>query len=225
VSQEHSWDVTRALGRVVLTLRGPLDQRSAGHLETILHDLVENQGNLYLVVDLLQVDGIAPEAIRALRWASRSMETRTGTLVLSAPVMVVADALRDAGLPVVEAGGPPPHAVPVASVDDVLRGLSRAAFELRGRTPERSCHEADDALALIDGVVADLESAALEDAVGARSATVRLSGEVLGRLTDAERTIEGLLATSSGATSSGSLEVRVELTRAVQILRSESTWR
>jgi anti-anti-sigma regulatory factor len=225
VSQEHPWDVTRALGRVVLTLRGPLDRRDAAHLEAILRDLVDDQGNLHVVVDLLQVDSVTPEAIEELRRASRSMAAHGGTLVLSAPTTAVAASLRSEGMTAVEAGSPLPQTVPVELVEEILHRLTDAALDLRTSAVDPLGPEADGALALIDGIVADLQRAVLEEAVGARVGKVPVPRELVGRVVGVELAVDRALAVSSPETSGSGYEVRVGLARAIQIFRRASTWR
>jgi anti-anti-sigma factor len=78
------WPISRALGRIVVSPQGALDDAAAASLRIILRDLIEDQGNLEVVIDALQVTAIGDAAIDVLVEASRHMDEQHGTLVISA---------------------------------------------------------------------------------------------------------------------------------------------
>ena len=82
---QQPWPISRALGRIVVSPQGALDDAAAGSLRIILRDLIEDQGNLEVVVDALQVSAIGDAAIEVLIEASRRMDEQHGTLVVSSP--------------------------------------------------------------------------------------------------------------------------------------------
>lgn len=80
---QQPWQISRALGRIVVSPYGALDAEFAEHLQAILSDLIEGQGNLEVVIDAMQVASIDDPAIEVLVEASRRMGERHGTLVIS----------------------------------------------------------------------------------------------------------------------------------------------
>jgi hypothetical protein len=60
------WPIARALGRVVLTLHGPLDDGAAPRLPGVLVDLIEGQGNLDVVVDTMFAGSLDGGSIEVL---------------------------------------------------------------------------------------------------------------------------------------------------------------
>lgn len=101
--------VGRALGTVVLALHGEIDGSGPPYLGAVLHDLIDGQGNLALVVDLGGARGLDHSVVEVLRAAARSMNRRGGCLGLARPSEAVAKALTAADLAdlVVDAGGQP----------------------------------------------------------------------------------------------------------------------
>src|SRR5436190_5074888 len=69
-----SFAIARALGVVVVTVRGILDAADCVRLEGTLRDLIDNQGNLAVMVDLQELIGLAPGGLdvfrRAAAWAA-----------------------------------------------------------------------------------------------------------------------------------------------------------
>ena len=77
--------VSRALGRVVLTLHGDLDTASAPMLRSSLRDLIEEQGNLDVIIDMAQLEFIDSQGLSVLLAGDRMAKARGGNLTLSAP--------------------------------------------------------------------------------------------------------------------------------------------
>ena len=75
---------SRALGRVVLTLRGELDVATAPALGEALRDLNE-RGDVDVVIDLAQLQFIDSRGLGVLLHGHRTLKERGGTLTLSDP--------------------------------------------------------------------------------------------------------------------------------------------
>jgi anti-anti-sigma factor len=90
--------VSRALGAVVVTVEGVLDRRTSAALGRVLADLIDGQGNLFVIVDLrrLVVDDSA--SLRVLTRARCAVEARSGRFLLAGSSPRTAWALRAAGL-------------------------------------------------------------------------------------------------------------------------------
>ena len=82
---------SRALGRVIAHVHGPIDARTGAELTDRLVDIIDDQGNRQLVVDLSQTTFIDSAGLAVLLDALRRMETNGGDLVLSGPT---ADVMR-----------------------------------------------------------------------------------------------------------------------------------
>lgn len=97
-SARSSIAISRALGTVVVTVHGELDEARATHLGGLLADLIEFQGNLSVVVDLHDAtasDGASAQVFAdAAEWAAR----RGGSVALGTPPVLVDQALRRQGL-------------------------------------------------------------------------------------------------------------------------------
>ncbi len=65
LTPQFSWAVGRALGAVVVTVRGRLDSPNTGRLEVFLLGLVEGPRSVSLVVDLRQAELIDDAAVTA----------------------------------------------------------------------------------------------------------------------------------------------------------------
>ena len=90
--------VGRFLSTVIVTLHGEIDRSTAGGLASTLHDLVDGQGNLSVVVDLRDVGHLDPLAVEALISSADRIEGRGGSLRLGNPVGEVFDSLALAGM-------------------------------------------------------------------------------------------------------------------------------
>ncbi|MGI8776293.1 MAG: STAS domain-containing protein [Acidimicrobiales bacterium] len=62
-STPFSMAIGRALGTVVVTAHGDLDDAGAANLERVLDDLIDGQGNLHVVVDLHDVGAVGPSGL------------------------------------------------------------------------------------------------------------------------------------------------------------------
>ena len=87
VVQSDAFRVTvgRALGRVVVTLHGELDTVAAPVLQSSLTDLIEEQGNLDVIIDLAKLEFIDSQGLSVLVAGDRMAKERGGCLTLSAP--------------------------------------------------------------------------------------------------------------------------------------------
>ena len=88
----------RFLGTVVVTLHGNVDLIKAAALADVLHDLIDGQGNLAVVVDLRDVPWVDGAGVGVLASAASRIETRGGELRLGGPGGAVAEALGLSGL-------------------------------------------------------------------------------------------------------------------------------
>jgi anti-sigma B factor antagonist len=77
--------IGRALGRVILTLHGDLDTAAAPVLRSALDQVIEQQGNLDVIIDLADLDFIDSRGLGVLVAADRTAKERGGTVTLSAP--------------------------------------------------------------------------------------------------------------------------------------------
>jgi anti-anti-sigma factor len=89
--------VSRALGKVVVSLRGDVDAQTLGQTLT---DLVNDQGNLALVIDLRNTNSIDSRGVAVLVQASDRLHRHAGELVLNGPSPELCLALQSAGLTV-----------------------------------------------------------------------------------------------------------------------------
>ncbi len=80
-----SLTVGRAIGTVVVTVRGLLDRASGPVLDRLLVDLIDGQGNQTVVVDLLTATVEGAEGMRPLLAAARRASERGTRFVLNAP--------------------------------------------------------------------------------------------------------------------------------------------
>lgn len=93
-----SVSVSRNRGTVVVSLSGVLGPEGAQHLEAILADLIDGQGNMAVVVELGEVDDVEPpRCMTVLTTAAAAIAARGGELRLTDTPLVLRDALRLAG--------------------------------------------------------------------------------------------------------------------------------
>lgn len=90
--------ISRALGTVVVTLRGSLERDDAETLRAVLKDLIDHQGNLKLVVDLYWLRRLDLAGVRVLRVAAGWAGSRGASFRLANPPLRLGPALRGAGL-------------------------------------------------------------------------------------------------------------------------------
>ena len=91
-------DVGRTLGAVVVTVQGELTLGTASALGDNLADLIDGQGNMFVVVDLRSAMVADARGLEVLVSARRSLEDRGGRFLLSAPRPEALPALAAAGL-------------------------------------------------------------------------------------------------------------------------------
>ena len=95
---ELTFGVARALGTVVVTAQGVLDEVGACALVHVLGDLIENQGNMAVVVDLHDVTDVDPQCLDIFVTAHHWAIVRGGQLSLTGARLRVARALEETGV-------------------------------------------------------------------------------------------------------------------------------
>lgn len=89
---------SRALGKVVVHIRGPVNASTAPGLKARLVDVIDNQGNRQVVLDLRKTTGIDAAGMLVLTDAMKRMDAHGGQLLLSGPTRAVERQLRAVGL-------------------------------------------------------------------------------------------------------------------------------
>ena len=89
---------SRALGKVVVHVHGPLDENTAPALKARLVDIIDGQGNRQVVLDLRHMTGVDVAGLLVLADALKRMEDCRGELLLSGPIAAVEEQLRAVGL-------------------------------------------------------------------------------------------------------------------------------
>lgn len=97
-SPPFTFDIGRSSDAVVVTLHGGLDRSNVAPLERILRDLIDDQGNLQVVVDLRDLSAVDPAAIQVFLAASRWARRHRATFRLYRPPARVTEALMGPGL-------------------------------------------------------------------------------------------------------------------------------
>ncbi len=90
--------VSRAMGVVVVTPHGHLGASEGAALEDVLVDLIEDQGNLKVVLDARDVVGLGPSSLEVLVAAADAEARLGGELTFADPSEAGAYALRSVGL-------------------------------------------------------------------------------------------------------------------------------
>ncbi|MGH9265270.1 MAG: STAS domain-containing protein [Acidimicrobiales bacterium] len=90
--------IGRYQGTIVVTVHGELDPSGAEHLDRMLADLIEGQGNMSLIVDLHDATATDPGRVSVLADAAECARRRGALLTFSKPSAVVREALRARGL-------------------------------------------------------------------------------------------------------------------------------
>lgn len=93
-----SFVIGRAMGTVLVTTHGLLDPDGSRVLDRTLRDLIQDQGNLSLIVDLIDLSVAEPSCLRVFVVATASAATRGGQLTLADPCQTVESALTALGL-------------------------------------------------------------------------------------------------------------------------------
>ena len=89
---------SRALGKVIVHVHGPLDTVTAPELAGGLVDIIDNQGNRQVVLDLRTMTSIDADGLFVLADALKRMDDYGGELLLSGPTRGVEEQLRAGGL-------------------------------------------------------------------------------------------------------------------------------
>ena len=95
---EFSLIFGRALGKVVVGIRGPVDAHTAPELRHRLADLIDGQGNRNLVLDLSGMTHVDAAGLSVFVDAHKRMQRIAGQLVFSGPAPSVVGAFASAGL-------------------------------------------------------------------------------------------------------------------------------
>lgn len=90
--------IGRALGAVVVEVHGELDVTSSASLGHVLRDLIDNQGNLTVVIDVRDTTLVDPAAVSVFAAAASAAFRRRARLALKEPDDNLYDALERAGL-------------------------------------------------------------------------------------------------------------------------------
>jgi len=90
--------VRRCQCTVVVTIHGELDTAGARRLDDVLADLIDGQGNLFVVVDLHDATATDADSLSVFANAAQSAHRRGGTMGLSEPPAVLRRALELRGL-------------------------------------------------------------------------------------------------------------------------------
>ncbi len=90
--------VSRDLGTVVVTVRGELDTYTAPRLRDDFKDLIDDQGNLTVVVDLGEMTFVDSSGLAVLVEALKRMRCHGGNLTLANPNRNTAKVLEISGL-------------------------------------------------------------------------------------------------------------------------------
>lgn len=96
--RDLTFAVSRALGTVVVTARGTLDAAGSPVLKAVLGDLIDNQGNLAVVVDLHDVTDVDPDCLDIFVTAHGWALMRGGHLSLAGVRHRVAWAFEETGV-------------------------------------------------------------------------------------------------------------------------------
>ena len=89
---------SRALGKVVVHVHGPLDANTAPALKARLVDIIDDQGNRQVVLELRKMAGVDVAGLMVLADALKRMEDYGGELLLSGATASVQEQLRAVGL-------------------------------------------------------------------------------------------------------------------------------
>jgi len=89
---------SRALGKVVVHVGGPLDARTGPELEHRMDDLIDGQGNRQLVVDLAATTFVDAAGLSVLVHALERVREAGGDLTLTGVAADVSRVLEAAGL-------------------------------------------------------------------------------------------------------------------------------
>ncbi|MEO6628398.1 MAG: STAS domain-containing protein [Aquihabitans sp.] len=97
-SAPFSITISRALGTVVVTVHGDLDEVGARHLGTVLVEIIDGQGNLAVVVDLHDATALDGSGLSVFVTAAAQASRRGASFTLSNLPGVLSKALTLRGL-------------------------------------------------------------------------------------------------------------------------------
>lgn len=123
-----SFTVSRAFGTVIVTAHGRLDPSSSDVLGAALADLIDNQGNLSVILDAHDLALAEPSLLRFLVAPAASATRRGGRLRVADPSPPVIAALEAIGL-----GGA------IAMTRPAAGQMARPQPVRQGRGSTRSC--------------------------------------------------------------------------------------
>ena len=89
--------IGRALGTVVVTVHGDLNSATSPQLAEVLRDLIDDQGNLSVVVDVRSLTLSSPVGAAALAVAGHWAQRHGGTLSVAHASEPLRRALREGG--------------------------------------------------------------------------------------------------------------------------------
>ena len=119
---ERSIAISRAFGKVVVTVHGDVDGQQ---LARTLDDLAEDPGGLHLIIDLRDADSLDQESLTVLSRTARHVQDAGGELVLAAGSPAILDALKGGSFTVADSAWAPP----------VPTGVDPATIDLRDAQP------------------------------------------------------------------------------------------
>ena len=90
--------ISRALGRVIVTIQAGLDGNIATALHQVLVDLVDNQGNLDVALEFRSVSPIAVESVALIAEIAERVRLHGGMLSVNRPPPALQAMLEDAGV-------------------------------------------------------------------------------------------------------------------------------
>ena len=90
--------IGRYRGTVVVTVHGDLAPTRVAHLDHMLTDLIDGQGNLSLIVDLHDATATGTASVSVFADAAERAGRHGGVIILNEPPDVLEEALRWRGL-------------------------------------------------------------------------------------------------------------------------------
>ena len=90
--------ISRALGRVVVTIQAGLDGDINSMLRQVLVDLVDNQGNLDIALEFRGTSPIAVESVELIANVAERVRRRGGALIVNQPPPGLRAMLKEAGI-------------------------------------------------------------------------------------------------------------------------------
>jgi anti-anti-sigma factor len=98
---KQTMSISRAFGKVVLTVHGDVD---AEFLRRTLTDLAQDQSDLHLIIDLRDAGLLDQDSVSVLVGSAQRVRRAGGELVLTTPSLAVHNALEGSGFTIAESG-------------------------------------------------------------------------------------------------------------------------